>query len=107
MWHKAFARILDDIRSNLHHAHTVDKMASRAKMSSRTFARRFREATGTTPHRWLQHERVRAVQSLLETTPLSLERIAQHAGFSDAQLMRLHFKRVVGTTPGTYRQTFQ
>ena len=101
----AFARILDDIRENLHHAHTVDNMASRAKTSSRTFARRFREPTGTTPHRWLQHERFRVVQSLLETTSLSLERTAHRAGFSDAQLMRFHFRRVVGTTPRTYRKT--
>lgn len=104
---EAFARILDEVRADLRTPHTVDSMARRAKMSARTFARRFKEVAGTTPHRWLQHERVRVVQSLLETTALPLERIAEQAGFSDAQLMRLHFKRVVGTTPTAYQRTFQ
>jgi AraC family transcriptional activator FtrA len=82
-------------------------MARHAKMSERTFARRFKQATGTTPHRWLQHERVRSAQALLETTSLPLERIAEQAGFSDAQLMRLHFKRKVGTTPTSYQRSFR
>lgn len=103
---EAFARLLDDVRANPRRAHTVEGMARRARMSSRTFARRFKAATGTTPHRWLQHERVRVAQALLETTSLSLERIAERAGFSDAQLLRLHFKRVVGTTPTDYQRTF-
>lgn len=103
----AFARVLDDLRSSLRKAYSVETMARRAKMSSRTFARRFKEATGTTPNRWLQHERVRLAQSLLETTALPLERIAQRAGFSDAQLMRLHFKRVVGMAPTAYQRSFR
>lgn len=104
---EAFARVLDGLRSNLRKDHSVPTMARHAKMSSRTFARRFKEATGTTPHRWLQHERVRFAQSLLETTSLSLDRIADRAGFSDAQLMRLHFKRVVGMAPTAYQRRFR
>lgn len=104
---EAFARILDGLRADLRQVHTIDSMAVDAKMSTRTFARRFKEATGTTPHRWLQHERVRVVQSLLETTSLTLERIAEQAGFTDVQLMRLHFKRVVGTAPTAYQRSFR
>lgn len=104
---EAFARVLDHVRGNLRRPHTVEGMARRARMSERTFARRFREVAGTTPHRWLQQERVRLAQSILETSSLPLERVAERAGFSDAQLLRLHFKRVVGTTPQAYRRTFQ
>ena len=104
---EAFARVLDGLRSSLRKEHTVESMARRARMSARTFARRFKEATGTTPHRWLQHERVRLVQSLLETTSLSLDRIAERAGFSDPQVMRLHFKRVVGMPPTAYQRSFR
>lgn len=104
---EAFARILDRLRDDLRTPHTVETMAKLARMSDRTFARRFKEATGTTPHRWLQAERVRMGQTLLETTTLSLERVAREAGFSNAQLMRLHFKRVVGTPPAAYRRTFR
>lgn len=102
----AVARLLDDLRADLASAHTVRSMAKRANMSERTLARRFRDATGATPHRWLQTERTRLAQRLLETTSWSLDRVAEQAGFSDPQLLRLHFKRVVGTTPSIYRRSF-
>lgn len=103
----AFSRLLDKVRGSLASPHTVDTMARRANMSPRTFARRFRSVTGTTPHRWLQRERARLAQQLLESTSLPLDRVAENAGFSDPQLLRLHFKRVVGTSPSDYRRLFR
>ena len=100
------ARGLDHLRAHLHRQHSVTSMSRHAKMSPRTFARRFKEATGTTPHKWLQNERVRLAQSLLETTRLPLDRVAERSGFSDAQLLRLHFKRVLGMPPSAYRNSF-
>ena len=103
----SIARLLDALRADLHQTHSVADMAQRIHMSERTFARRFRAATGTTPHRWLQHERVLLAQRLLESTDLPLDALARRAGFADAQILRIHFKRVVGTTPTHYRRTFQ
>lgn len=102
----SLSRLLDTVRATLTESHTVAGMARRVGMSQRTFARRFAATTGTTPHKWLQRERVRLAQQLLETTSHGLDRIAHSAGFSDAQLLRLHFKRVVGTSPSAYRKTF-
>ncbi len=62
-----------------------------------------RRRPGHSPHRWLQKERVRRAQELLETTGLCLEQIAPQAGFSVPQPLRLHFKRIVGTPPSAYR----
>ena len=103
----AFAELLDRLRANLTAGHTVESMARTANMSKRTFARRFRAVTGTTPHRWLQAERARLAQRLLETTSLPLDRVAEESGFLDPQLLRLHFKRVVGTPPSVYRKAFR
>jgi len=103
---KVFAGLIERIGATLSETHTVESMARRANMSTRTFARRFVAVTGTTPHRWLQSQRARLAQHLLETTALPLAKIAAQAGFSDAQLLRLHFKRVVGTSPSAYRRTF-
>ena len=103
---ESFARLLDWIRGRLSQVHTVESMARRAHLSQRTLARRFKAVTGTTPHRWLQNERAHMAQRLLETTGLSLDAIALRTGFSDPQLLRLHFKRVVGTSPSSYRRTF-
>jgi AraC family transcriptional activator FtrA len=102
----AMTKLLDDLRATLSKGHTIDSMAKRVHLSKRTFARRFKSSTGMTPHCWLQAERVRYAQELLESSKLSLTRVAQKSGFSDPQLLRLHFKRVVGTSPTRYRQSF-
>jgi transcriptional regulator GlxA family with amidase domain len=86
---------------------TVEDLAQRAAMSSRTFARRFRDATGTTPHRWLTTQRVRFAQRMLESTDRSIDWIAIDAGFGTATNMRQHFHRVLGVPPGRYRDTFR
>ena len=52
---------------------TVDDLAARSAMSPRTFARRFLATTGTTPHQWLQRQRVQLAQRLLEVSDLPIE----------------------------------
>ena len=86
---------------------TVDELAARAGMSPRTFARRFRAETGTTPHDWLTNQRVLLARRLLEETGLSVEAVADRAGFGDAAALRHHFARRVGATPHGYRTTFR
>ncbi|MFF3749460.1 GlxA family transcriptional regulator [Streptomyces sp. NPDC002018] len=86
---------------------TLDDIAARARMSSRTLSRRFREQTGTTPLRWLHRARIRRAQYLLETTTHSVDRIASQAGFGSPTAFRERFKRVVGTSPHTYRRAFR
>ena len=85
---------------------TVTELAGRSLMSPRTFARHFQAVVGTTPHSWLMRQRVLATQQLLETTDLSVERIAMQVGFGSAATLRNHFQRVVHTTPLAYRRTF-
>jgi transcriptional regulator GlxA family with amidase domain len=102
-----FDTTLDWARENLGEPLTVDQLAHRAAMSPRTFARRFRTATGTTPHRWLVAERVRLAQRMLESTDRSIDWIAIDAGFGTATNMRQHFHRFVGVPPGRYRDTFR
>jgi AraC family transcriptional regulator, transcriptional activator FtrA len=93
--------------ANLGEPLTVAAMAQRARMSTRTFARRFREVTGTTPLRWVLNQRILAAQRQLETTDTSVDWIAQECGFGTGATFRLHFKRVVGVSPTDYRKTFR
>ncbi|MFJ5263590.1 GlxA family transcriptional regulator [Streptomyces sp. NPDC088387] len=86
---------------------TLEEIAGRAGMSTRTLNRRFREQTGTTPLQWLHRARVRRAQHLLETTPYSVERIASQAGFGSPTAFRERFRRVVGTSPQGYRRAFR
>jgi AraC family transcriptional regulator, transcriptional activator FtrA len=86
---------------------TVEAMARHANVSPRTFARRFRAETGTTPLQWLLARRVLAARRLLERSDLPVEAVAAEAGFGDAASLRAHFRRATATTPTAYRRTFQ
>ncbi|MEV4060852.1 GlxA family transcriptional regulator [Nonomuraea dietziae] len=99
--------VLAWIEDNLAREVTLADMALRSGMSERTFSRRFREQTGTTPLQWLLRARVRRAQFLLETTNHGVERVAAQAGFGSAAAFRERFKRVVGVTPQSYRSSFR
>jgi transcriptional regulator GlxA family with amidase domain len=86
---------------------TLQDVARRAGMSTRTLNRRFREQTGTTPLQWLHRARVRQAQHLLETTNQPVELIASKVGFGSATAFRDRFKRIAGTSPQSYRAAFQ
>jgi transcriptional regulator GlxA family with amidase domain len=85
---------------------SVAVLAGRAAMSERTFARRFREQTGTTPHHWVLARRVALAEQLLEAGGLSVEQIADRAGFGSATMLRHHFRRARSTAPSAYRRAF-
>jgi len=86
---------------------SVQQLARRAGTSPRTFARRFRAVTGTTPHQWLLSQRILVAQRLLETTDEPVERVAQRCGFGSAGALRQHFARTVSASPQAYRRTFR
>ncbi|MES4891641.1 helix-turn-helix domain-containing protein [Streptomyces sp. NPDC096012] len=86
---------------------TLDEVAARAGMSTRTLNRRFREQTGTTPLQWLHRARVRRAQYLLETTSHTVEHIAVQTGFGSPTAFRERFRRVAGTSPQAYRKSFR
>jgi len=99
--------VLTWLMTNLHQPVTVDDLANRAHMAPRTFARRFRAETGTTPHDWITTQRVLLARRLLEETDLGVDAVATRAGFGDAAALRHHFTRRVGATPQAYRHTFR
>jgi transcriptional regulator GlxA family with amidase domain len=94
------------ITENLRSEHTVESLARTASMSSRTFARRFRAETGTTPHAWITRQRVLRAEELLESTTHSVDRIADEVGFGTAAMLRHHFTKVRSVSPQQYRRTF-
>ncbi len=85
---------------------SVEKLAAQAHMSPRTFARRFRDETGTTPLQWLTSQRLANAEELLENSSLAVEQIATRVGFGNAATLRHHFATARGTTPQQYRKTF-
>ncbi|EXG81885.1 transcriptional regulator containing an amidase domain and an AraC-type DNA-binding HTH domain [Cryptosporangium arvum DSM 44712] len=85
---------------------TLAALARHAAVSARTFSRRFVEDTGYTPMQWVMRARVDRARELLERSELSVERIAADVGLGTGTNLRLHFQRILGTTPTEYRRTF-
>ena len=85
---------------------SVDYLAKHTNMSPRTFARRFRAETGTTPHAWITSQRVMRAEELLEATERPVDWIANETGFGNAATLRHHFTRARGISPQLYRRTF-
>jgi transcriptional regulator GlxA family with amidase domain len=100
------APLLDELLDSLAEEHTIESLSARAAMSPRTFARRFRQETGTTPHLWLTSQRILLARRMLESGDDAIELIADRSGFTNAAMLRHHFTRVVGTPPSAYRRQF-
>jgi transcriptional regulator GlxA family with amidase domain len=86
---------------------TVDDLARQAAVSPRTLTRKFRASTGLPPGEWLQRERLRRAQALLETSDIQIEQVARKAGYDSSVSMRAQFALHLRTSPRAYRKTFQ
>jgi len=102
----SMSALLAWLEQNAHRDLSLPVIARRAGMSTRTLSRRFRQQVGTTPALWVARARIRRAQRLLETTDLSIERVAAGAGFRSSAVLREHFGRTVGTSPQAYRRCF-
>ncbi len=100
------APVLDWASNRLADPLSVDDLAARAGMSTRTLGRRFVEETGTAPVRWLNLQRLDRARALLETTDFPIDRIARESGLGTESNMRQHFRDRLDTTPSAYRRAF-
>ncbi|MGB2920768.1 MAG: helix-turn-helix domain-containing protein [Mycobacterium sp.] len=85
---------------------TIAGLAAHARMSPRTFMRRFAEETGCTPLQWILRARIDTARELLESTGLSIDRIAEQVGLGTGSNLRVHFRRLLDVSPSQYRATF-
>ncbi|MFD0497694.1 MULTISPECIES: GlxA family transcriptional regulator [Streptomyces] len=83
---------------------TLQDMARHAHMSERTFTRRFRAEVGTSPLQWLVQSRLTQARRLLESSDLTVARIAVVCGFGDPVALRKHFHAHLGLSPLAYRR---
>jgi AraC family transcriptional regulator, transcriptional activator FtrA len=102
-----FGVLIDWLRAHLNERHSIEGLARKAGMSTRTFQRRFQESTGASPGDWLVTERVRLAQEHLERNAhVSLEEVAEACGFGSLETMRHHFRRRIGVVPAAYQRRF-
>lgn len=101
-----FSQVLQSMQHDLASDQPIAALAARAAMSTRTFMRRFKDATGTTPAAWLVTARLARARDLLEGTALPVDHVANECGFGSETTMRHHFRRRLRTSPSAYRAQF-
>jgi transcriptional regulator GlxA family with amidase domain len=85
---------------------TLADIAEHASTSTRSLSRHFRQQTGTTPQQWLNRQRFRRAQQLLEETRRSVEQIGELVGFTSPTGFRECFRQIVGVSPRDHRRAF-
>ena len=103
----ALAALFEWMRRNLQRDLPISVLAKQARMSGRTFLRRFEEATGTTPKDWVINERLNRARELLEGSGMAVERVATECGFGSADTLRHHFRTRLKLSPKRYRDRFE
>lgn len=94
------------IAMNLQNDLRVERLAEQAQMSPRTFARSYASEVGCTPARTVETMRLEAARRALEESTLPFKAIAGNTGHGTEQNLRRTFQRLLGVSPGEYRQRF-
>ncbi|MEV0831130.1 GlxA family transcriptional regulator [Nonomuraea rubra] len=104
---KSLTPVIDWLLANLDRPVSIGELAGRALMSERTFNRRFKALTGTTPYSWLLTRRLERAAELLESTELPVEEVARQVGYNTAAVFRQQFTKRHGVAPRIYRRKFR
>jgi len=95
--------IREYIRTHLATDIEVAELAGLVRLSPHYFSLLFRQAVGVPPHRYILLERISEAQRLLAAGGMTLAELATHLGFSDQSHFSRAFRKVTGTTPGSYQ----
>lgn len=99
-----FSPLLAWARERLDEILSVERLADRAAMSTRHFARAFTAETGMTPAKAIEHLRLEASRERIESGSEPIERVAECTGFGDPERMRRAFIRAFGQPPQALRR---
>ena len=97
--------VVEYIEEHLDGRPSLEQLAAVVRLNPYHFARQFKRATGLPPHQYVIMRRVERARQLLQTgSDFSLAEVAAHVGFSDQSQLTYHFKRIIGVTPGQFRE---
>jgi AraC-like DNA-binding protein len=97
-------RAKEIIDANLDGEVPLAELARQCGLSSSHFSRAFRQSTGTSPHRWLLHQRVEKAKRLLRDRQFSLSEVALACGFADQSHLTRVFTKLSGAGPAAWRR---
>ncbi|RQR42071.1 MULTISPECIES: GlxA family transcriptional regulator [unclassified Burkholderia] len=100
------ARALRWMERHLREPFSLARLGAHVALSERTLHRRFKDAVGTPPLRYLQTLRIEVAKKLLAETKLGIDAVCERVGYTDLSGFRQLFKRETGIAPGEYRRRF-
>lgn len=102
--HRRMGNVMDHIDLHFAESLTIRDLAIVAGLSISQFDRRFRDAFGQTPSRFLIRYRLTRASQRLVDSDYTISRIAQEVGFYDHSHFTREFRNMFGTSPGRYRK---
>lgn len=100
-----FDRLHGYVRENIRQRLPIEQLAEYCGMSTRTFLRRYREMTGTTPAKAVDRMRAELAAGLLKSGAIPSKRLVQVCGFGSEETMRRSIMRHFGATPFEFRRS--
>ncbi|WP_207461568.1 GlxA family transcriptional regulator [Azospirillum sp. SYSU D00513] len=92
-------------KENLKNELSVEELAEAASLSPRQFSRVFRQETGQSPAKAVEHLRLEAARVMMEDGRHPMDVIARETGFADRERMRRAFLRSYGQPPQVIRRS--
>jgi AraC family transcriptional regulator len=100
-------RVVRRMEAEGDHGRSLNALAGEAAMSPYHFLRTFRQVTGVTPHQYVLRTRLHRAATRLRESSDPISTIAVRAGFKDLATFNRRFRRLIGTTPGAYRNDWR
>jgi transcriptional regulator GlxA family with amidase domain len=94
------------LEQNFNDEISVDRLADQSGMTRRTFERRFKNATGDSPLRYLQRVRIENAKQLLERGGKTFDEITYMIGYEDSSTFSRLFKKTTGLSPVQYKKKY-
>ncbi|WP_019645268.1 GlxA family transcriptional regulator [Novispirillum itersonii] len=98
--------LLDWLPANLSSDLTVEALAGRCGLAPRTFIRRFVQATGQPPGRYVESLRLEAARGLLHTGSIPVAEVARRCGYDHPEALRRAFQKTLRLSPADYARRF-
>ncbi|WP_022850829.1 GlxA family transcriptional regulator [Limisalsivibrio acetivorans] len=103
---KEVLKIQNWLEKNFRNPISVDLLADKAAMTRRTFERRFKNATGYSPLRYIQRIRIEHAKQLLEKGGTTFDEITYTVGYEDSSTFGKIFKLATGLSPNSYKKRY-
>ena len=101
---RIIARCQEWIALHYEEPNPVQRMAEIAGLNTRTFARRFRAATGSSPIDYVRQVRIEEAKQMLEMTADPVDDLAAQVGYLDPAAFSRTFRKLAGITPANDRR---